>query len=231
MIDRPDKKAGFCSCSAAFSDRASAKTHTNTKNTEMKTTTKIKTKIKIKNSPYEDISRKDTFSGPLLLSPWQDHLPLKRGCSEGFLNSELFSNPNEPNMGRGQKTYFPLFSSGGEVWHLLLLLLPSVSEEDLLPSPISAHLYHIHLFCLHHYLIQTNPVLPFSFLTQNQITLDCLSASIEVCRRLFSRSGFCPLTEDSELNLAVNWFLCWPRCLCYLPLVSEWLQSQPNCTS
>ena len=70
MIDRPDKKAGFCSCSAAFSDRASAKTHTNTKNTEMKTTTKkTKTKIKIKNSPYEDISRKDTLSGPLLLSP------------------------------------------------------------------------------------------------------------------------------------------------------------------
>ena len=69
MIDRPDKKAGFCSCSAAFSDRASAKTHTNTKNTEMKTTTKIKTKVKIKNSPYEDFSRKDTFSGPLLLTP------------------------------------------------------------------------------------------------------------------------------------------------------------------
>ena len=48
MIDRPDKKAGFCSCSAAFSDRASAKTHTNTKNTERKTTTNTHTHIKTK---------------------------------------------------------------------------------------------------------------------------------------------------------------------------------------
>ena len=47
MIDRPDKKAGFCSCSAAFSDRASAKTHTNTKNTERKTTTNTKTTISV----------------------------------------------------------------------------------------------------------------------------------------------------------------------------------------
>ena len=165
---------------------------------------------------------------PLLLTPWQD---LKRRWNQGFQNSELFSNPNIDGRWWAKKTCIPLFSSVGEVWHLLLLLFPSVSEEDLLPSPISSHLYHFHLFCLHHYLIQTNPVLPFSFLTQNQITFDCLSASIEVCRRLFSRSGFCPLTEDSELNLAVNWFLCWPRCLCYPPLVSEWLQSQPNCTS
>ena len=64
MIDRPDKKAGFCSCSAAFSDRASAKTHTNTKNTEMKTTTKIKTKIKIKKSHMRTFQGKIPFQVP-----------------------------------------------------------------------------------------------------------------------------------------------------------------------
>ena len=128
--------------------------------------------------------------------------PSQRGCSEGFLNSELFSNSNDPNMGGGQKNYFPLFSSGGEVWHLLLLLLPSVSEEDLLPSPISAHLYHIHLFQLHRHLVL---ILcshsDFSLRTRLRLTVFQPHLKFAGVSLLF-----CALRMDSESSLVRDWF-------------------------